>query len=144
MQNETPATINIKDLAPLTGIKVLIAEDNVVNQFMLSRILKEWKVDFELVSDGQSAVEALQDRHFDMLLLDTHMPVMDGYEVAKIIRTEMEEPKCNIFILSLSASSFDDEHQLALDMGMNEIMSKPFKPFELYQKMERIEMAKAV
>jgi len=138
MQNETPEIINIKDLAPLTGVRILIAEDNPVNQYMLSRILRQWNVDFEMVGDGQSAVNAMREKHFDMLLLDTHMPVMDGYEVAKTIRTEMEEPKRSIHIISLSASSFDHEHQLALEVGMNEIMSKPFKPNELYQKIERL------
>jgi len=144
MQQQLPTPISIKDLAPLSGLKVLVAEDNMVNQFMLTRMLREWQVDFEMVGDGQAAVDALQQKHFDLLLLDTHMPVMDGLQVARTIRGEMEEPNRSMPIISLSASSFDSEHQEALDAGMDAIMSKPFKAHELHHNIELLVTKKVV
>lgn len=73
-----------------------------------------------------------------MLLLDTHMPEMNGYQTAKSIRLDFAEPKRSIPIISLSAATFDSEQQQALAAGMNDVLGKPFQPFELHQKISRL------
>lgn len=125
-------------LVPFTDLKVLIVEDNVVNQYLLSKILKDWDVDLEVVDNGRKALEMLKEKDFDLVLMDTHMPEMNGYDAAKAIRIDFEEPKRSVPIISLSAASFDYEQQAAIDAGMNDVLSKPFQSQDLYQKIQRL------
>lgn len=66
------------------------------------------------------------------------MPEMSGYETAKTIRVNFEEPKRSIPIISLSAASYDHEQQQAIASGMNEVLAKPFQPHELHEKMKHL------
>ena len=124
-----------RSLAKFDNVRVLVAEDNVVNQFMLSKLLKDWAITYEVVDNGRKAIDALKQNNYDLVLMDTHMPEMNGYEAAKIIRVDLEEPKRSIPIISLSASVLDHEQQQALSAGMNDILAKPFQPFELHEKI---------
>jgi PAS domain S-box-containing protein len=126
------------NMAPFTNVSILVAEDNVINQFMLTKILKQWEVDYVVVDNGRKALEALKEKDFDLILMDTHMPEMNGYQTAKTIRIDFEEPKRSIPIISLSAASFDHEQQNALSAGMNDVLSKPFQPFELHAKISKL------
>jgi PAS domain S-box-containing protein len=125
-------------LTPFLNVSVLVAEDNMVNQFMLSKMLKDWKVDFDMVDNGRKAIEKLRVKHYDIVLMDIHMPEMNGYEAAKSIRVDFEEPKRSIPIISLSAASFGQEQQEALTAGMNDVLSKPFQPYQLHEKMSKL------
>jgi len=125
-------------LAPFNSIKVLVAEDNMVNQFMLSKILKDWNVEVEMVDNGRKVIEKLTNKDYDIILMDTHMPEMNGYQAAKTIRVDFEEPKRSIPIISLSAASYDHEQQEALSAGMNDVLSKPFQPYQLHEKIARL------
>ncbi|WP_184548630.1 hybrid sensor histidine kinase/response regulator [Mucilaginibacter sp. FT3.2] len=127
-----------KVLAPFLNISVLVAEDNMVNQFMLSKILKDWQVEADMVDNGRKALDKLRDKHYDIILMDTHMPEMNGYEAAQKIRVDFEEPKRSIPIISLSAASFGHEQQEALTAGMNDVLSKPFQPYQLHEKMSKL------
>jgi signal transduction histidine kinase/CheY-like chemotaxis protein len=132
-------------LAPFSeSVSVLVAEDNLVNQFMLSKILKEWNVKVDMVDNGRKALEKLQDNHYDIVLMDTHMPEMSGYQTAKTIRVDFEEPKRSVPIISLSAASYDHEQQQAISAGMNDVLAKPFLPYELHEKMLKLLSGKAV
>ncbi|MBS7563383.1 response regulator [Mucilaginibacter sp. Bleaf8] len=128
----------VSKLEPFGDIKVLVAEDNLVNQFMLSKILKDWDVAFDVVDNGRKAIEKLQNHNYDLILMDTHMPEMNGYQAAKCIRLDFEEPKRSVPIISLSAASFDHEQQQALSAGMNDVLAKPFQPYELHEKIQRL------
>jgi PAS domain S-box-containing protein len=125
-------------LRSFTDIKVLVAEDNLVNQFMLTKILNDWKVQVEMVNNGHKAIEKLKENHYDIILMDTHMPEMNGYQAARKIRIEFDEPKRSIPIISLSAATFDHEQQEALASGMNDVLAKPFQPQHLHEKMEKL------
>jgi len=127
-----------KPLAPFKDLNVLVAEDNLVNQFMLSKLLKDWNVTFEVVDNGRKALDKLKAGNYDLILMDTHMPEMNGYQTAKNIRVDFEEPKRSIPIISLSAASFDYEQQEAIAAGMNEVLSKPFQPYQLHDKIEKV------
>ena len=127
-----------KVLSPFNNISVLVAEDNMVNQFMLSKMLKNWNIDAEIVDNGRKAIDKLSAKNYDLILMDTHMPEMNGYEAAKTIRVDFEEPKRSIPIISLSASSFGHEQEQALAAGMNDVLSKPFQPYQLHEKMSRL------
>lgn len=127
-----------KTLSPFLNISVLVAEDNMVNQFMLSKMLKDWKVDVDMVDNGRKVLDKLAAKHYDIILMDTHMPEMNGYDAAKNIRVDFVEPKRSIPIISLSAASFGAEQQEAITAGMNDVLSKPFLPDQLHEKMSRL------
>ena len=127
-----------KTLEPFENVKLLVAEDNLVNQFMLSKMLKDWDIEVEMVDNGQKVIEKLLLNHYDLILMDTHMPEMNGYQAAKAIRNNFSDPKRNIPIISLSAASFDYEQEQALVSGMNDVLSKPFQPHELHRKIKKL------
>ena len=120
------------------NVRILVAEDNLVNQFMLAKMLKDWGVMFEMVDNGRKLIDRLQTRDFDLILMDTYMPEMNGLEATRIIRNDFSGHKKNIPIISLSAASFDYEQEEALSAGMNEVVTKPFQPVELYRKIKKL------
>lgn len=132
-----PKNKNTK-LTPFKDVSVLVAEDNLINQFVLSKMLKDWGVRVEMVDNGRKLVDKLQQEDFDIVLMDTHMPEMNGYQAAKTIRLEMIEPKRSIPIISLSAAVMDNEQNDAIAAGMNDVLAKPFQPYELHEKIERL------
>jgi len=125
-------------LTPFQGVNILVAEDNLVNQFMLSKILNEWKIKFDMVNNGVKVLDKLKESSYDLILMDTHMPEMNGYQAARKIRIDFAEPKRSIPIISLSAATFDHERQEALSSGMNEVLSKPFIPAQLHEKIGKL------
>ncbi|WP_419701799.1 response regulator [Mucilaginibacter sp. NFX135] len=127
-----------KVLNPFNNVTVLVAEDNMVNQFMLSKMLKDWNVEVEMVDNGRKLIEKLKTKKYDLILMDTHMPEMNGYEAARTIRVDFEEPKRSIPIISLSASSFGHEQEQAITSGMNDVLAKPFQPYQLHEKMSQL------
>jgi PAS domain S-box-containing protein len=129
---------NNKVLEPFNNLSVLVAEDNMVNQFMLAKIFKDWNVQVAMVDNGRKALEKLKEENYDLILMDTHMPEMSGYETAKTIRIDFDEPKRSIPIISLSAASYDHEQQQAIASGMNDVLAKPFMPHELHEKIKKL------
>ncbi|WP_017257418.1 response regulator [Pedobacter arcticus] len=125
-------------LTPFKGIKILIAEDNLVNQFMVNKILKSWEVETYTVDTGFKAVEILQKQDFDLILMDTHMPEMGGFEATRKIRSEFQSPKKDIKIISLSAAILEEEKEAALAAGMNEILTKPFVLEDLHRIISKV------
>lgn len=137
-QEKLPEKPKTKELPAFTGLRILIVEDNVVNQYLLSKILKDWKVDIEVVDNGRKAVEIFKEMDFNLILMDTHMPEMNGYETAKAIRMDFSEPKRSVPIISLSAASFHHEQQEAISAGMDDVLPKPFQAKELHQKIQKL------
>lgn len=126
------------NLKSLKGIKVLIAEDNLVSQFMVNKILKSWDAQTETVDSGLKVLEKLREQDFDVILMDTHMPDMGGFETTKRIREEFNGKKKEVKIISLSAAVLDDEKQLALEAGMDDVLTKPFVPDDLHRLISKI------
>jgi len=125
-------------LQPFNDINVLVAEDNLVNQFIVSKMLTDWNVTFEIVDNGSKVIDKLRQQDYDIILMDTNMPVMNGYQAAKIIRLDFEEPKRSIPIISLSAAALDHEQEEAISAGMNDVLSKPFQATELHSKIHKL------
>jgi len=107
----------------LEGIKVLIAEDNAINRRIVSHILQKRNAEVFFAANGQEAVDCIRDQQIDVLILDLNMPVMDGFEAAKVIR---EELKRNIPIIACTASIDSDDNKKCLEYGMNACISKPY------------------
>jgi len=119
----------------LTGINILVAEDNSLNQRIVNFILQKQNALVTIVANGNLAVEQLTQKHFDVILMDLHMPELDGYETTEFIRKEMNN---KIPIIALSASKLPDDVAKCLDAGMNACISKPVDPNELYELILKV------
>jgi signal transduction histidine kinase/CheY-like chemotaxis protein len=123
-----------EETVPLERISVLIAEDNVMNQQLISHLMKSWGIDFVLVGNGTEAVEQLKKQLFSLVLMDIQMPGMDGYTATAIIRNDL---KLSIPIIAMTAHAMTGEKEKCLQLGMNDYVSKPIKETVLYNMISR-------
>jgi signal transduction histidine kinase/CheY-like chemotaxis protein/uncharacterized protein HemY len=130
-------TIQKKALKTDQSIQILLVEDNIINQELAKDTIISWKepMNVDIAENGQEAIDALKQKHYDLILMDIQMPVMDGHEATLYIRTQMEAPINKIPIIGMTAHAFTSEKELALKNGMNEYIIKPFNPEELKQKI---------
>lgn len=120
--------------------RVLIVEDNPINQKYLAGILKKWKVETDLASDGKEALEVLKANSYDLILMDIRMPNMDGYETTIRLRSSSTNANSNVPIVALTASALVDEKERALAAGMNYHMTKPFTPDQLANVLKNFDI----
>ena len=120
------------------NILVLLVEDNLVNQFIVIEMLKEWNIDVEVAGNGLEALEKIKNNDYKLILMDTHMPVMNGYETTKAIRNEMMSSKKDIPIISFSASVVEKEKMEAMAAGVDDFIEKPFEPHVLVNKIRKL------
>jgi signal transduction histidine kinase/DNA-binding response OmpR family regulator len=116
-------------------IRVLVVEDNELNQSLLRHLLTGWKLSFDMVRDGFGALERLRTETFDLVLMDVQMPGMDGYTATREIRTKL---KLQTPILAMTAHAFPGERQKCLSYGMNEYIAKPINEKELFGLIARL------
>lgn len=117
----------------LEGLRVLLVEDNVINQRVILYDLNKWNVEVQAVDNAIDAIALLKDKSFDLILMDYYMPRMDGMEATQFIRTKFAEPTCSIPIIAITASAMVGDQSKFLEAGMNDYISKPFNPEKLYQ-----------
>jgi PAS domain S-box-containing protein len=125
-ENQHPISIENSTLAG----KVLLVEDDKTNQLVALGILRTMGLEVELAEDGQQAVMACQKKRYDLILMDCRMPVMDGYEATKIIRTQ--QTGLLTPIIALTANSSPENRKRCLDAGMDNVITKPFKKEGLF------------
>ncbi|MDQ0114682.1 PAS domain S-box-containing protein [Paenibacillus harenae] len=103
--------------------RILLAEDNKINQLVALEILKASGYEAGLAENGQEALNKLEEEHWDLVLIDIHMPVMDGSEAVRIIR---EQPRFDkLPIIAVTANALRQDHERYLKMGMNGVVTKP-------------------
>lgn len=122
----------------VTGMRVLIAEDNMVNVMLMKKLFSKWNIVPTIAENGERAVELVQYGNFDIILMDLQMPVMNGFDAATEIRKMPDPKKANIPIIALTASALFDIRERVFNSGMNDYVAKPFKPMELYEKMQHL------
>lgn len=120
----------------ISGIRVLIAEDNLVNVMLMKKLLSKWNITPTVAENGLRAVELMQYGNFDIILMDLQMPVMSGLDATMEIRKMADPKKSLIPIIALTASALLDIKEKIFEAGMNDYISKPFKPDELLEKMQ--------
>jgi PAS domain S-box-containing protein len=120
----------------LKGTRILLAEDNQINVLLAKQFLKQWDIECDVAENGAIAVQLAKTNNYDMILMDLQMPEMDGYTAAEEIRKlEPVEKYKKLPIIALTASAMLDNKDRAFVVGMDDYVSKPFNPDDLYKKI---------
>jgi PAS domain S-box-containing protein len=112
-------------------LSILVAEDHDINRFIIAKMLNEWGFKHDFATTGTEAVDLASKKVYDLILMDVEMPDMNGYKATEIIRSELNAPIKNVPIVAMTGNAMTGERERCLNCGMNEYISKPFKPEEL-------------
>ena len=122
-------------------MRVLLAEDNEINCEIVEFMLRDGGAEVVTAGNGKAAVDAFEASApgtFDCILMDLMMPVMSGYEAARVIRGLSRADAKTVPIIALSANAFEEDVALAKDAGMNEHLAKPVDVHRMFQAMSRL------
>ena len=131
-QNQTQKLGDVENLEGMSA-KVLLVEDNKVNQTVARKLLEKQGCKVTIANHGVEALDALQSAAFDLILMDCQMPIMDGFEATRKIRQSGND----IPIIALTANAQLSDRDACLEAGMNDFLSKPFDPRRLYELINR-------
>ncbi len=114
-----------EDSNELPPLQILVAEDNKVNQKLARKVLEKWGHSVCVAENGQEALDKLDTTHFDVILMDCNMPVLDGLEATRIIRQREQQSGSHIPIIALTANAFEEDKLRCLEAGMDDYIAKP-------------------
>ena len=135
VDDEAPAAVDF------TGKRILLVEDNEMNQMIAVAILENVGFTIDIASDGAEAVEKMEQTPagaFDVILMDIQMPIMDGYEASRRIRRMEDQKKAEIPIVAVTANAFEEDRKIALEAGMNGHLAKPYDIDAIMQTLAEI------
>jgi CheY-like chemotaxis protein len=121
-----------------SGLRVLLAEDNAVNQRLAIRLLEKQGHHTTVVDNGKQAVAALERETFDLVLMDVQMPEMDGFEATSVIRAKEVGTDRHIPIIAMTAHAMKGDRERCLESGMDAYVAKPVRSRELKEAMENV------
>ena len=127
-----------KLLKPIRGAKVLLVEDNEINQQVAIELLENICIIVTTAENGQVAVKKATSAEFDLILMDIQMPVMDGYEATRIIRDYFRNNGISTPIVAMTAHAMAGDREKSIEAGMQDHVTKPIDPDELYQTLIRL------
>ena len=107
-------------------MKVLIVDDIYTNRLLLAEVLKSLDIEFDQAENGKEAIDAFEKIHYDLILMDIEMPVMNGLETTKFIREEMSHPKNRVMIVALTAHNPQLFFEDFKDVGFDQLLTKPY------------------
>jgi len=119
------------------GTRALIVEDDPLNREILRRQLKSMGFEMDEATDGSEALEKLEQAEYDIVLMDIHMPVMDGYTATIAIRNREARSGGHRRIIALTADAMKGDRERCLEVGMDDYLAKPFRPSELKEVLYR-------
>ncbi len=139
--NIAPKAIGQQQITPsvpghvldLTGMKILIVDDNKMNLMIATRFLKRWNAQVDEALNGDIAVNMVNNNSYNLIIMDLQMPVMDGFEATAIIKKSYPD----IPIIALTADAMPETHNKAFDAGMSDYLTKPFEPGTLFEKVAK-------
>lgn len=123
-------------------LKILLAEDNVINQRIATIIFKQMELTFDIARDGREAFEMHQKNRYDLIFMDIQMPVMNGLEATRLIRAFEKEADLpnKVYILALTASIISEKREECLDAGIDDFLEKPLLKSKLATLISQIGM----
>jgi len=120
-------------------LKILLVEDNLMNQKVVMFNLKKLNFEITPVSNGREALENFKNNHYDLILMDIMLPEMNGYEITMEIRKfeKLNNVKNAVIIIAVTANTYENDKEKCLSVGMNEYLSKPFTAQQLIKTIEK-------
>ena len=128
-------TLDASALRPIRGARILLVEDNEINQQVASELLRQARLDVSLACNGREAVEAVAESDYDLVLMDIQMPEMDGFEATKRIRSSRKEGVETMPIVAMTAHAMAGDREKSLKAGMNDHVTKPIDPDQLFSAL---------
>lgn len=125
----------IEQEVDLSSVSILVAEDNAMNILLMKKLLSGWGVRADYAENGEDAVKMSMNKWYDIILMDIHMPIMDGYEATIKILENYSKAEKRPFIVALTASVAIDVQRKIQTVGMDDYVSKPFNPLDLKNKL---------
>jgi PAS domain S-box-containing protein len=132
--NEELTWKDIREMGTEFPLRILLAEDNDLNLQLMTLMFQQLGFEFEVAQNGAEAVEKVKNQEFDVVLMDVQMPLKNGLEATREIRTLLG--KENVVIIGLSANVFEEDKKMALDSGMNDYLTKPIRLAVLADRLE--------
>lgn len=132
-----PTTTTVKPISKnnLGNLKILVCEDNVLNQKLVKSVIQNFGFELDIAENGEEGIELLSKNNYDLILMDLQMPVKDGYQTTEYIRNEMNS---NIPIVAMTAHSLVGEQERCYKFGMNAYVPKPFKQAVLLKAIKTV------
>ena len=121
--------------ADVRGAKILLVEDNKINQQIAQEILQQMGLEVDIAANGLQALEVLEEVEYDVVLMDVQMPMMDGYEATRKIRSNLRW--ANLPVIAMTAHAMSEDREKSLQAGMNDQVTKPINPDELLAAMAK-------
>jgi two-component system, sensor histidine kinase and response regulator len=128
----------------LTGLRILLAEDNRVNQTLAARFLAKHKHTVVIAGDGREAIAALEREPFDLVLMDVQMPEMDGFEATAVIRERERVTGSHLPIVAMTARAMSGDREKCFAAGMDDYLSKPVSMADLAAAIGRVITARPI
>ncbi|MGC1087073.1 MAG: response regulator [Candidatus Acidiferrum sp.] len=140
---EEPDLIERKESLPVSttkqrGLRILLAEDNAVNQRLTSRMLEKMGHQVTIVGDGQAAVQLVKEREFDLVAMDMQMPVLDGIEAAQLIRASEIGTGRHVPVVAMTANAFAEDREKCIAAGMDGYVAKPVSSHSIRAEIVRV------
>jgi two-component system sensor histidine kinase/response regulator len=120
------------------ALRILVAEDNEFNRDLLEYMLAGQGLSAKMVVDGRETLRLLERERFDLLLLDIHMPELDGFQVVESIRKREQTTGDHLPVIALTARSRREDREKCLETGMDDYLTKPFKAADLWAAIDRV------
>ncbi|MBB6271565.1 signal transduction histidine kinase/CheY-like chemotaxis protein [Pedobacter cryoconitis] len=136
--SKEPEPVTSTTISNISNLNILIAEDNIINIMLLKKILDQWNCNYSLSKNGKEALDMVKTGVYDVVLMDIHMPVMDGFEASRQIRELPDVNISKIKIIALTASSDVDIQQSFSYTYLDDYLTKPFSSQRLKEKLEAV------
>lgn len=138
LQNEHNQSAFKPQIPSHEQIRVIVAEDQPFNQMVIKTMLEDFGFMVDCVDNGKQLLDKLANHHYDIILMDIYMPIMDGITTTIHIRKDFNKPISSIPIIAITANAYVSEHQKYLEAGINDTISKPFKSQLLFNKIVHV------
>ena len=136
-RHQIAPTLPSRDITlPQLSGRILLVEDNIVNQKVALSMLRKLGLDVEVTNDGEEAIEYCSKHEYDLILMDCQMPKIDGYEATRLIREQQHKEKPHTPIIALTANTMEGADKKCLDAGMDDYIAKPFKYNDLINTLQ--------